>query len=43
MKKKYVVKRSGRDQRWLEGVARRGRNAAREITRARILLKSDVN
>lgn len=42
MVRKYVVKLSRTDRRWLEGVVRRGRNSAAKIARARILLKSDV-
>ncbi len=41
MNRKYVVKLSRTDRRWLEGVVRRGRNSAAKIARARILLKSD--
>ena len=42
MNRKYVVKLSRADRRWLEGVVRRGRDSAAKIARARILLKSDV-
>lgn len=41
MNRKYVVKLSRTDRRWLEGVVRRGRNSAAKIARARVLLKSD--
>ena len=43
MKKKYVVKLRTKDREWLRGVVRRGRESAATITRARVLLKSDVN
>jgi transposase len=43
MKKMYVVKLSNKDRQWLNGVVRRGRDSARKIVRARILLKADAS
>jgi transposase len=43
MRKRHVVKLDGKDRQVLQNVIRSGRASARKITRARILLKADVN
>ena len=41
--KKYVVRLSGEERAQLEALIRKGKSAARRLTRARILLKADVS
>lgn len=43
MNKKYIVKLSAEEQAYLERFTTTGRRAADRITRARILLKADIN
>lgn len=42
MKKKYIVKLSGEEREYLQGLIRCGKAAARQQRNARILLKADV-
>lgn len=42
-KKKYIVSLDAEEREYLESLIRSGKHAAQTLTRARILLKSDVN
>ena len=43
MRKRHIVKLDEKDRQVLQNVIRSGRTSARKITRARVLLKADVN